>query len=118
MRTINVGELVHAVTVQEGTDGVDGGGAPAQTWADLDTVMMARQAGVGGEAFRGEQLSAAVQTVWTLRYWSEVDPDLVDVPKTRRLVYQGRIYDIVSADVMDRRVGIVLRTLAQSRVEA
>jgi SPP1 family predicted phage head-tail adaptor len=118
MKSINVGELVHEVTVQAGTEGVDGSGAPETTWADLGTVRAGRRHWTSNETFRGEQLSAAMFTVWTMRYWSEMDPDLVDIQKSRRLVYQGRIYDIVEVAPMDPRVGLEVRTLASSRLEA
>lgn len=44
-----------------------------------------------------------------------MDPDLVDVPKKRRLSYQGRIYDITSASVEGRKEAIRLTTLASSK---
>lgn len=118
MRTVNLGELVHDVTIQQLTDGVDGAGAPQESWSTLMTAWMARRTETSGEAFAGDQLSAAIRTQWTMRYAADMDPDLVDVPKARRLVYQGRAYDILAADVMDRQSGIVLRTLAASRVTA
>jgi len=55
---------------------------------------------------------------WTMRYLAAMDPDLVDVQKTRRLVYNGRAYDIVDVEVLDGHVGLVLRTVAASRVAA
>jgi head-tail adaptor len=118
MRSLNIGELVHDVTIQQGTDGVDGSGAPIQVWTDLRTVSMSRREETTGESFRGEQLSAAIMTNWSMRYSDDMDRDTIDVPKTRRLVYLGRIYDIVSAEVMDRRAGIILRTIASSRLAA
>lgn len=121
MRTINPGEMVHEVTIQSVTDGVDASGAPQETWATLMTVWMGRESRrtePGGESFHGDQLSASLVTRWFMRYTPEMDPDVVDVPKARRLVYLGRPHDIVSAETTDRRTGILLRTLAKSAVPA
>lgn len=121
MRSLNVGELVHEVTIQGLTDGVDASGAPLETWADLFCAWASRE-GMrgerGGEAMTGDQLVASQITRWIMRYDENLDPDLVDLPKTRRLVYRGRIYDIIEADPIDRAAGIELRTIASSRVEA
>jgi hypothetical protein len=42
-----------------------------------------------------------------------MDPDLLDVPKRRRLVYKGRTYDIVAAGQIGRNEGVELLTLAK-----
>lgn len=121
MKTLRIGELVHPVTIQQLTDGVDGSGAPAEAWATLTDAWMGRRqarSGRGEERFRADQLSAGTVIEWTMRYVASMDPDLVDVPKTRRLLYQGRSYDIIAAENLDRQVGIVIRTLSRSQVAA
>lgn len=119
MKAINVGALVHQVTIQSRTAGVDASGAPSETWATLTTAWMARTiVNGGGEFFKADQLSGAIVTQWTMRYLDTMDPDQVDVPASRRLLYFGRVYDIVQAELLDRRVGILLRTLAHSAVSA
>lgn len=120
MKTFAVGEAVHSVTVQQRTAGVDASGAPQETWTTLyDAAKMSRVNGRterGSETWKADQLSAAVITRWTMRYSAAMDPDLVDVMADRRLVYQHRVYDIIAADVLDRKNGITLRTLAASKV--
>jgi hypothetical protein len=44
-----------------------------------------------------------------------MDPDLVDVPKLRRVLFHGRIHDIVAANQIGMREGVELLTLASGR---
>jgi hypothetical protein len=123
MRSLNVGALIHTVLIQQrDTVPVDDSGAPLDTgWTTLQYAQMGRvdrRSDRGGETVRGDQLSALMSSRWTMRYLAAMDPDLVDVQKTRRLVYNGRAYDIVDVEVLDRQVGLVLRTVAASRVAA
>jgi hypothetical protein len=124
MRTINAGALIHTVLIQQrNTETLDDSGAPDETagWTTLVSAQMGRidrRSERGGETFKADQVSALMTTRWTMRYLASMDPDLVDVQKTRRLLYQGRSYDIIDAGVLDRRAGIELRTIAKSRVAA
>lgn len=115
---LNAGSLIHEVTIQQLTDSADSSGAPIETWTTLLTAKMARESERGDERFKADQLSGAFMTKWTMRYSADMDPDLVDVQKKRRLLYQGRAYDITLAETMDRKAGIILHTLAATRVAA
>jgi SPP1 family predicted phage head-tail adaptor len=120
MKTINAGALVHEVTIQSLTDAVDSSGAPIPDPepTNLLTAWMSRETERSGEKFIADQLSGSIVTRWRMRYHHAMDPDLVDVPKKRRLLYQGRAYDITAAETMDRKMGIILYTLASSRLAA
>ena len=118
MNALDVGTLKHDVMIQALTDGVDNAGAPQESWENLLLAPMARDAERSSEAFKADQMAASIITRWTMRYHEDMDPDLIDVQKRRRLVYNGRIYDVMDAQMLDRQVGIVLRTLAASRVDA
>lgn len=115
---LNAGALIHRVTIQRLTDGVDTSGAPTETPARLCDAWMARETVSGMEKFASNQLSASSVLRWTMRYQPNMDPDLIDVPKSRRLLYQHRAYDITEAQTLDRKAGIVLTTLAGSGVAA
>lgn len=109
----NVGKLTLPVTVQQLNEGTASSGFPTESWTTLHAAAwMSREAVRGTEQFKADGMSAAAIQRWTMRYVADMDPDLVDVPKTRRLVYQNRVYDITAADVMDRREWILLTTLA------
>jgi SPP1 family predicted phage head-tail adaptor len=109
---INVGSLVHHVAIQEMTESTDASGFPLESWATLCTAWMAKQTERATEEFRSHQESASSIIRWTMRYRADVDPDLVDVPKKRRILYQSRAYDIVYAETVGRKDSIVFKTLA------
>jgi SPP1 family predicted phage head-tail adaptor len=104
------------VTIQTATDGVDGTGAPQQTWATLGTAWMHRRRPSGNEVFTADQVTAPERAEWEMVYQANMDPESVDVTKLRRLAYQGWTYDIYAAYRMDRSEGmaIVLSTLGRS----
>lgn len=118
---MDVGKLIHQVTIQQLTEGVDNSGAPQESWSTLCVAWMGRteaQAQRGSETWKGDQLSGSIVTKWLMRYLETMDPDLIDVPKKRRLAYRGKVYDIVHANTVDRQEGIILQTLAHTAVVA
>jgi hypothetical protein len=100
-------------------DTVDGAGFPSDNsagWTTLSALEWMHKRDLGGqERLTAQQLSSPIDTVWTMSYRADMDPDLVDVPKLRRLVYQGRTYDIVAASQIGLREGVELMTLAAPR---
>jgi hypothetical protein len=51
-----------------------------------------------------------------MHYRADMDPELIDVPKKRRLKFQGRVHNIVHAEHVGRKDGIELTTSAQTAV--
>ena len=82
-------------------------GYPVETFTPLGAPLWGFRS-VMPQAARGE-LEAADQLVanaiaeWRIPYRPDCDPDLVDVPKTRRLTVAGRTLDILEAEVLPRR---------------
>lgn len=112
------GERDRAVTLEQMTES-NPDGFPVETWTTLASPVWMRKMDMrGDEKFRASQLSAPFDTQWEMGYRADMDPDLVDVPKYRRIIYQGRRYDIVTASQIGRLEGIELLTLAGSTVEA
>jgi head-tail adaptor len=85
---------------------------PVESWTTLTHEYMARRDLRADERFAAAQASAFAETQWHLEYRADMDPEVVDVPKTRRLVYGGRIFDIASASMIGWKQGIELVTLA------
>jgi len=106
------------ITIQQLTDSVGSSGAPVEGWSTLVEMPASRLDISGQERFRAGQESAAIDTVWEINYRADMDPELVDVPKKRRIVTGGRYHDIVAARQSERRKLIELVTLAGSAVEA
>lgn len=107
------GERDRAVTIQHLTESAGSSGFPVETWTTLKTpVWMRRLDASPRERFQAGQLSAPLDTQWEMGYRADMDPELVDVQKKRRLIYQGRVHDITGASQIGRREGIELLTLA------
>lgn len=88
-------------------------------WCTLVSNMpAARLDAQGAERYKAAQTSAANDVGWEINYRADMDPELIDVPKTRRLRYQGRTYNIVGASVIGLRRGIELWTQVSTKVVA
>jgi head-tail adaptor len=91
--------------------------AQFEQWDTLDWVWMSRSDAITAretrERFTGDQEVAAAETMWVMPYRADMDPELVDVPAVRRLVYHGRTYDIRSASPSGWQREIELTTLAR-----
>lgn len=111
------GERDKRVTIEVLTDGAGAtSGAAIETPTTLAQVFMSKEDQGARERFALGQTSAPFDTRWEMAYASNMDPELLDVPKSRRLVYQGRVYDIVGANLIGMREAIELLTLAGSRI--
>lgn len=103
----------YLVTIEQMTPGTGPSGFPTETWTPLAQVWMGRMPIWAYEQQQGAQLSAHADHRWVLPWRADMDPDTVAVPKVRRLVYQGRVFDIAAATLIGRRVGIELKTIAK-----
>lgn len=111
---ISAGRFDRLVTIEQLSDKAGTSGYPVESWIALDTVWMEKVSTSGGERFIAAQNAAQVQTRWRMYWRDDMDPDAVDVQKTRRLSFQGRVYDITSVSEIGRREGIELATIAKS----
>ena len=104
------------VLIEQLTEAQADSNFPTETWTKLQHAWAARSYGTLDEEFKADQLSAANVVLWDIPYSTFMDPDKIEVAKKRRLVYQGRTFDILSAHLNDRGQGrsIVLTTLAKA----
>lgn len=117
---LSAGKRDRLVTIQQrsATDSADStSGEPVETWTTLVSHLPAGRLDLSGdERFRADQMSAKFDTVWEINWRADMDPDLIDVPKTRRLLVGTRAYDIVSCLEIGRRAGLRLEVIASSKV--
>jgi hypothetical protein len=107
-------ERDRAVTVEQNTESVGSTGFPLDTWSTLATnYWCSKQDLVGKERFEQGQQSAPFATKWVGSYRADMDPELVDVPRLRRIVYQGRRYDITAASMVGMKETIQYMTIAR-----
>jgi head-tail adaptor len=110
---LDPGERDRLVLIEQVTESAGASHFPVETWTALRQVYMRKRDQKGSERFAAGQLTAPQMTTWEMGYAADMDPETVDVPKRRRLAYQGRTYDIVDASQIGRHDGIELLTLAK-----
>lgn len=118
MPPATIGERDKLVTIQRGVQTKGTSHLPVTSWNDLAplTAYMRRIDASGSERLTSAQLQASVDSEWEMPYVAAMDPELVDVPKLRRLVYAGRTFNIQRAVLRDAPEGKQIRlwTLARS----
>ena len=102
------------VTIEQMTKSKGTTGFPVETWTTLRTAYMSRLDQRADERYAANQLSPAVETQWHTDYASDIDPELVNVPTKRRLVYLGRTFDILAGTILGNKEGVEFITLAKT----
>lgn len=112
--SLAAGKRDKLVTIEQRTNDSADSGFPKEQWATLARAYMAREDARADERVVAANESAFVETRWNMLYMEAMDPETVNVPTERRLVYRERTYDILAASLMDQRAGIELVTVAQT----
>lgn len=86
----SIGQMRHRLVVEEESTTLDSDtGQPIRTWTTLYASEPAAYVEVrGGESFRGNQIEAGVNAVFTVRYREDWDT-------TKRISFDGQTYGIV-----------------------
>lgn len=105
----SAGQRTRYVLIQQVEDAT----AQFPQWITLAYAWMSRDDMAAAEQFASDQKSAFGMTEWHMAYREDMDPERVDVPAVRRLVYAGRTYDIQKASPMGWHQDISLITLAR-----
>lgn len=120
LKPMNPGELIRRVTFQSLTSVKGTTGFGTEVWVDFVTVAAAKKDLRGEERLQAAQLSSPFDTMWQTWYRKDLDPDVLDVTRVRRIIYQGRIYDITRAmpiEIFNMRQGLEFETLAGGRLD-
>ncbi len=110
------GQRRRLVLIQQAVESAGASGFPVTTWTTLASDWMSRRDTRADERYAKDQPTSFTETSWNMPYRADMDPELVDVPRLRRLVYEGRTYDIRSASPIGWKQAIELVTLAQTKV--
>lgn len=105
------------VTIERLVESAGESSYPVDDWEVLTTVFASREETrqeVSNERFAGNLLTAPFETYWEMSYRDDMDPEVFDIPKVRRLVYMGRTYDITHAEMIGFRTGVRVLTLAKA----
>jgi head-tail adaptor len=101
------------VAIEQWTELESPDGAVIEDWVPLASEWMLKETLNASERFMSDQLMARLSTRFVMPFRSTMDPDRIDVPKTRRLNYAGRQYDIKSAATIglrERQIELVTET--------
>jgi head-tail adaptor len=91
------------VTLEGMTSTTGESGFPVETFTALGDVWAYRAAGTATELLAAAQLAERIAYEWRIPFRADCDPDVVDVPRLRRLVWAGRVHDVVEAGRIDGR---------------
>lgn len=118
-RSATAGARDKVVTIQERPEAIskDTSGTPVDgPWTThLDPVFAERIDLDGRERWNAQQLTSPFDTRWRIPYSASMDPELVNVPKLRRILYHDRVMDIVYARHLGRQEGIELQTITTNK---
>lgn len=106
------GSLDRRITIQARTDTQDGAGQAVATWADAATVWARWEPFQVREPFTDQQFAAFIDSRFIIRR----RPSLIPSPKTHRVSYDGKTYDIAGVREIGRREALEL--LCYARAEA
>lgn len=100
MRGGDAGARAWVVTIEGAVDGTDAAGFPIRVWTPIVVIPAKRSQSSAAEVYAATGEVARIVVVWETNYRADCDPDRLDVAKDRRVVYRGRIHDVISADVV------------------
>jgi head-tail adaptor len=115
-RPAAVGRRDRMITIEQLHETSAPGSFPLESWTPLVMGLPAAKLEVSSvERTQGGITTAAFETRWHFEYREDCDPDLVDVMKHRRIVFGGRVLNVVGAEHLGRCAGIEFRTIGAAR---
>jgi SPP1 family predicted phage head-tail adaptor len=110
---IQAGQLDRRVTLQRPSP-VDDGYTRTPGFADVATVWARRTKAGANKRLAAAQVGGTITHSFLINWSSKVAP----VDTQWRLVCEGRVYEIVSADQVGRREGIIIDATASAETPA
>lgn len=100
---------LRVIVLAKGPGDTDSSGFPIDTWVELVANYPARKRVLStAETWRAGRESAATLCIYEIRYRADMDPDVLDLPASRRIVDRGKTYDVVGAEANGRHDAVVL----------
>lgn len=106
---MQAGPLDRRITIERATATFDEFNAPVEKWSVLATVWASKTDIKDGERFRADAVSSQITTRFRIRFSSMV----ADVNPKDRVIYSGRVYDIVAVKEIGAREGIEITASAR-----
>jgi SPP1 family predicted phage head-tail adaptor len=109
---MRAGDLDRRITIQRATPTRDQFNNEILTWFDLVTVWASARPASVRERLAHMEVGSEIDSVFEFR-WS---PLTASVDSKDRIVFDGKIYDIVAPAEIDRRVGIRVKAVARTEL--
>lgn len=106
---MDAGKLDRRITVERATITTDAAGGEVQDWTAIATVWAEVLPISDGERWRASEVAAHVTTRFRIR-WG------LGVTVEDRIVYEGRVYEIVGVKEIGRREGQEITAAARAEV--
>jgi SPP1 family predicted phage head-tail adaptor len=103
--------LDRKITLQQRTVAQDDTGQEIETWSDLVTIAASWRRASARETLASAEVQATASDVFVIRYSAKVASS---DPSNRRLVYEGRTYDISEVTEIGRREGLRIGALVRT----
>lgn len=104
------GKLDRRITLQRATVTANSLNEPVKTWAELATVAAAKLEVRDSERQRAAETAAVIDTRFQIRWSSRVST----VDAADRVLFGGRVFNILGVKEIGRRVGLELSCQARS----
>lgn len=107
------GALDRRIDIEAVTYAAAADGEPVPTWSRLTTISAAIESQAATERFAAAQRFATVDTLFRVRWNEAITPTLT--PQTHRIVYRGRVYELLGVVEIGRKVEAHLPTVGRAQ---
>lgn len=107
---MKAGALDRRIIIERAYDERDEFNEPIKRWRPLAGVWASKQDIRDAERIASQEVGAEVTTRFQIRYSASV----ADVDPKDRIIFEGRVYDIVARKEIGRREGIELTAAARA----
>jgi SPP1 family predicted phage head-tail adaptor len=105
---MRAGKLDRRITIQRATKAPNGFNEPVETWSNAATVWAQQRPNRGAERFSAQEINGQAVMTFHIRYRA-------DLRVTDRVVYEGRIWNILDVREVGRRVVTEIDVVAEAR---
>ena len=108
---MRAGKLDRRITIQRSTTVNNAFNEPVKAWSDLATVGAQQRPNRGAERFTAKEIAGQSVMTFHIRYRA-------DLTVGDRIVYEGRIWNIVDLREIGRRVVTEIDAVAEAEVDS
>jgi SPP1 family predicted phage head-tail adaptor len=104
---MRAGKLDRRITIQRATKAPNGFNEPVETWGDLATIWAQQRPNRGAERSSAQEINGQAVMTFHIRHRA-------DLRVTDRVVYEGRIWNVLDVREVGRRVVTEIDVVAEA----